>query len=77
MRPCPAVRGNSGEKAVTFSKAVQSPATGPKRRLHANLAVCAEERNLLSNNSELHVDCTIYYSRSGETGSSPDNGNKR
>lgn len=51
MWPWPAVRGNSGELVTFFSKAVRSPATGPDRRLHANLTVCAEQRNLLSNNS--------------------------
>lgn len=42
-----------------------------------NLTVCAEQRNLLSNNSELHVDCTIWSAQGGESRSSPDDGSNR
>lgn len=68
MQPSSAVRSNSFEKTVTFSKAVEPSTTGPKRRMHANLTVCAEQWNLLSNNSELHADCTIYDRGAGRLG---------
>ena len=76
MQPCSAVRSNSGERTLTFSKPAQSAAPRSRRRTHANLREIVEHWNLLSNNSELHVDCTTYTAPSGETVSTPGSGAK-